>query len=99
MAPSNIDWTQYHKIGFLWVPATSSTNGSATYYLDRQQMGDAATWAQFTGQSPPPTGQPWTFGILDSQHLAIMIGTGTNQPMTVQSVNVWQASAAGNLVQ
>jgi hypothetical protein len=29
----------------------------------------------------------------------MMLGTGTTQPMTVQGVSVWQASAANNLTE
>jgi hypothetical protein len=99
-APADIDWRQYHKIGFLWLPATASTSGSATFYLDDQQVGVATTWSQFAAQTPPPGGNaPWTFGIIDMQHLSLMIGTGIGQPMTVRSVKVWQGSSAANLSQ
>jgi hypothetical protein len=39
------------------------------------------------------------FGAIDGQHLVFIFGTGTNAPMTVESVQVWQASAANNLTQ
>ena len=42
---------------------------------------------------------PWTFGILDQQHVVLILGTGPGEPMTIESVNVWQASAANNLVE
>jgi hypothetical protein len=97
--PRNIDWTQYHKFGFLWIPATARTQGSATFYLDERKLGPVQTWTQFTDQDPPPgRGVAWTYGILDNQHIAILLGSGTGQPLTVQSVKVWQSSAAGNLV-
>jgi hypothetical protein len=35
---------------------------------------------------------------MDTHHMILILGTGTDQPMTVQSVKVWQASAANNLV-
>jgi hypothetical protein len=52
---------------------------------------------------PPTLGTPanpagTAFNILDVRQLAILFGTGTNTPMTVWSLTVWQASAAGNSV-
>ena len=34
--------------------------------------------------------------LFDRQHLAILLDSGPRQPMTVKSVNVWQATADGN---
>ncbi len=34
--PSATDFTQYHKYGWLWVPATATKNGYAQYYFDGQ---------------------------------------------------------------
>lgn len=94
-----MNWNVYHKLGFLWVPATSSTSGSLTWWLDDIQQGSAQTYAQFTTQSPPPGGAAtWTYGVIDQQHISVMLGTGVNQFLTIQSVRVWQASSAGNLV-
>jgi hypothetical protein len=36
---------------------------------------------------------------MDGRHLFLILGTGTDQPTTVKSVTVWQASAANNLVE
>lgn len=96
--PVNTDFTQYHRYGFLWVPATAIANGFAEYYFDGQKVGEATLWSESTGQEPPPIA-PWTFSILDKNHLVLILGTGIGEPMTIISVNVWQASAAGNLVQ
>jgi hypothetical protein len=96
---TGFNWNTYHKVGMLWIPATGGTNGSATFYLDDVQQGSPVTWSQFTTQSPPPGGSAtWTFGVYDNQHVAVILGTGLNQFLTVQSVRVWQASSAGNLV-
>jgi hypothetical protein len=97
--PLNTDFTQYHSFGFLWVPATTATLGYAQYYFDNEPTSDIVTWAPYTGEAPPPGLAPWTFGILDSQHLALLLGNGPNEPMTIRSVNVWQASAAANIKQ
>ncbi|MDD5675683.1 MAG: chitobiase/beta-hexosaminidase C-terminal domain-containing protein, partial [Chitinivibrionales bacterium] len=34
----------------------------------------------------------WTYGVLDQQHLVLILGSGSRGPMTVQSVNAWQKS-------
>ena len=92
------DLTQFHKYGFLWVPATVSTSGYAKFYFDDIQLGNTITWTQFTNQSPPPTSSTsWTFGILDYQQLVLILGTGPGQPMTVKSVKVWQTNTSSNL--
>jgi hypothetical protein len=49
-------------------------------------------------EAPPPTNQPWAFSILDHSHLFIILETGTTQPMTVQSVDVWQTGTPAYLV-
>lgn len=96
--PPQTDWSLYHRIAMLWVPATSGSSGSVTFYFDDEPMGSPVTYSQFTGQAPPPGGAAaWTFGILDQQHLVLIFGTGSSTPIKVRSVNVWQASAASNL--
>jgi hypothetical protein len=47
----------------------------------------------------PPVNQPWAFGRLDHQHLVLIVGTGPNEPVTIRSVNAWQAAASNNLHQ
>jgi hypothetical protein len=95
--PDKTDFRQYHKYGFLWVPATAAAPGFAQYYFDDSLTSDRVTWTSFADQAPPPGLAPWTFGVIDQQHLAVILDTGAGQPMTVKSVNVWQASRAGNL--
>jgi hypothetical protein len=96
--PSNTNFSQYHRYGFLLVPATHSKKGYAEYYFDGKKIGDRTSWSKYTNQPPPPGSQPWTFGIIDRQHLVLILGTGYNQPMTIRSVNVWQASEAQNII-
>jgi hypothetical protein len=62
-------------------------------------MGADRRWTKFDNQPPPPTNQPWAFGRLDQEHLVLILGTGPNEPMTIRSVNVWQASDSNNLHQ
>jgi hypothetical protein len=98
-APPETDYRSFHKFGFLWVPATRSTQGYARYYFDGAATDDIIIWDLYTNQPPPPGQAPWAFGIIDQQHLVLILGTGTEQPMTVASVSVWQSSPAKNLRQ
>jgi len=95
--PSKTDFTKFHSFGFLWVPATSTAMGYARYYFDGIATSDRVTWSKYSDQPPPPGLAPWTFGIIDRQHLVIALTTGPNQPLTIKKVIVYQASAAHNL--
>lgn len=97
--PTTTDFTQYHRYGFLWVPATATTEGYTRAYFDGEPIGTQVQWTPFTNQTPTPNGQSWAFGVMDQQHLVLILGTGVSEPMTIESVNVWQASAANNLHQ
>jgi hypothetical protein len=97
--PDGTDFTQYHRYGFLWVPATDTAQGYAEYYFDDKQTNDKITWTKFRGEPPPPGTTPWTFGVIDQQHLVVLLDSGPRQPMTVKSVNIWQSSSTGNLKQ
>ena len=94
---SGVDLKQYHYYGTLWIPATATTPGSVSFYLDGNLINSGVTWTQFANQAPPPgPGAPWTFGIIDQQHLALTFGSGS-APITVRSVNVWQNGSACNV--
>jgi hypothetical protein len=95
--PPSTDLTQYHTYGLLWVPASAAGGGYAEFYFDRNPVGKKIVWAKFTNQDGAPDGQPWKFGVLDNHHLALILGTGVGKPMTVASVNVWQASDQQNV--
>jgi hypothetical protein len=95
--PAGTHFTQYHRYGFLWVPATSTSMGYAQFFFDDVQVGYTYEWELLGEPPPPPTNQPWAFGILDQQHLFIILGTGQSQPMTVQSVDVWQSDASEDI--
>lgn len=95
--PQHTDFSQYHRYGFLWIPATNTRSGSVKFYFDGEQIGVETRWTQFTNQLSTPIGQSWQYGILDRQHLVLILGTGAREPMTVQSVTVWQASANENI--
>jgi hypothetical protein len=94
--PIDTDFTRYHRYGFLWVPATATRDGYAEHYFDGRRVGGRIAWRQYTNQAPPPR-PPWMFSIIDHNHLVLILGTDLNEPMTVQSVNVWQTSDAQNM--
>jgi len=95
--PGETNFLAYHSYGFLWLPATPEKKGIGRFYFDGKQIGEDVEWEMFSNQQGIPDAQPWKFGIIDKQHLVLILGTGPNQPMTVRSVNVWQASDAQNL--
>jgi len=97
--PPGTNFNAYHRYGFLWVPATATRAGYAEYYFDNQRVGQRTTWTMFNDAVVPSASvQPWTFGIMDRQHLVLVLGTGVGEPMTVAAVYVWQASAANNQI-
>lgn len=96
---SNQNWNNPTKIGLLWVPATATTPGYAAWYLNDVLQPPNTYWTQFTGQAPPPGTAPWTYGIVDLQHLVLLLGNGPSSALTAYSVKVWQASNANKLAQ
>lgn len=96
-----IDFSVFHKFGFLWVPATSGSSGFAKFYVDDVQVANTVTWAlnNDAGLGPPPAGTQIA-SILDKRHLLLILGNSTQDPQAIQfvikSVNVWQASDSGN---
>lgn len=92
---------QVHYWGALWVPATVSTNGYIQMYLDGVKRGPPVSWSQYVAasDSPPPSGStPWAFGVVDVNHLVLFLSAGTNTPINVNSVNVWQINGSGNVI-
>jgi hypothetical protein len=88
-----------NKYGTLWVPATATTQGYLKSYFNGVQFGQTITWDQYNSANPPPPVLGMTAGsILDTQQVALILGTDVQCPMQVLSVTVWQASTAGNLV-
>jgi hypothetical protein len=98
--PAGTNFNQYHRYGLLWIPATATRQGSLTYYFDGVQVGPSVTWTQYVGQAPPPgASSPWTFGVIDQQHLILIFGTSATTPMRIKQIVVWQASTANDLRQ
>jgi hypothetical protein len=81
------DFSQPNRFGFLWIPATSSSQGQAAFFFNGNQVG-SQSWSQGQG----------IFSALDGQQLTLILGAGANSPMKVWSVQVWQASTAGDSI-
>jgi len=92
-----VNFSDYHTYGALWVPATDTADGYIQWYFDGAQVGERVSWTQLTSLwATPPS--PFSFGIGDLQHLVLILGTGTQYPMTVGSVSVWQQAGNNNLI-
>ncbi len=98
VVPEGTDFSEYHRYGFLWVPATETKKGLARFYFDGEQVGPDRRWNRYNNEPPPPIGKSWAFGIIDQRHLVLILSTGLKQPMTVKEVSVWQKDASSNLV-
>ncbi len=96
-----IDFSVFHKFGFLWVPATAISSGFAKFYVDDVQVANTVTWAlnNDAGTTPPPSGTQIA-SILDKRHPFLILGNSSQDPQAIQfivkSVNVWQATDANN---
>lgn len=108
--PGGVLNTGTHRWGWLWVPATASTQGYSKRFIDGVQIGPTSYWNLYnattelwsgSGAQPanfPPTASGVTFNVIDTLHLAPILGGSNSVKMTVSSVVVWQASSANNLV-
>ena len=98
--PTGVNPSQPNTYGFLWVPATSTAQGYAKWYFDGQQIGPTVHWNQYDPSAPPaPVNGSTAYSVLDTRHLALILGTNPSDPMTVSNVQVWQASAANDIFQ
>jgi hypothetical protein len=103
-SPSGAVYTQSNRYGFLWVPATAKQMGYAKWFFNDVQVGNTITWSPYDAASPPPPSEAngTAYSVLDTRHLALILGgPGVNDAginSTVESVSVWQATAANNLV-
>jgi hypothetical protein len=94
--PAGTDSSKPHKDGWLWVPASANANGYAQAYFDDAKVGPLYTWRLYQpGDSQGQTG-PQRYAAADRQHLQLIVGTGTANPMTVYGVSVWQRPGAMN---
>jgi hypothetical protein len=97
--PAGADYTKPNTYGFLWVPATATSQGYAKFYFNGVQVGNTITWNQYDPSAgPAPSINNGTaFSVLDKLHLALILGAGSSTPNTVYNVQVWQASAANDI--
>ena len=97
--PKGTDWKKYHKIGALWVPAAKGVKGYITFYFDGLPM-NTFYWERFAPDEGPPLvpaiARSTTHSVSDVLHMALILGGAEKAPMTIRSVNVWQASDANN---
>lgn len=99
VSTSDVDWRQPHKVAGRWIPATDTSRGSIAFFFDDRQVAEWS-WSKFDGQlhSPPITSETaWRFGVIDQQHLVLLINGGYKWPMTVHSIKVWQRDASKNI--
>ena len=82
--PANFDPSQEHTYGFLWEPATATTQGLAEMFVDNVQMGPTYQWTQGSGP----------FSNMDTLPIEVIFGTGSANPMKVYDLQVWQKSTA-----
>jgi hypothetical protein len=100
LVPAGTDFAAYHRYGCLWVPATPSTQGYLKFYFDSAQTGSTFYWNYDDPthpSAPPPRNYATAMSGMDRRHMLLILGTGRDQPMTVQSVSVWQVSPDNNL--
>ena len=94
-APAGVDVTKPHKIGFLWVPATATSQGYVKTYYDGVEAGPTYTWNQWTGGNVPGQDVP-PFSAMDVGGRRILLGTGSKNPLTLHAFEVWQKDASKN---
>jgi len=92
------NYTVRHRYAWLWVKATNSTQGYIKNYIDGVQVGRTYTWSQFVnGRSweDSKNNDPWA--VMDTGRYRLLVGSNQQNPMTVYSVEVWQANDSANL--
>jgi hypothetical protein len=109
LTPAGTDFSKTHRYGTLWVPSTGSgqttkTQGYLQNYFDGVALGPKFYWDYHDPDAggypaPPPVNGSTAMSGMDFRHMFLLLGTETEHPMTVYSVNVWQASTANNLVE
>ena len=83
--PPGFDPSKPHTYGWLWVPATSTSEGYGQAFLDGQAVTDKITWtpgSQFDG--------------IDRNKAQVIFGTGSANPMTVYNAQIWQKDSSAD---
>lgn len=89
---------EFHRYGFLWQPAKGDEFGRLTFYFDGTPLGQPIEYIEFDKQTPPFDSRTrWAYGVIDKQHLILILGAGRSTPMRVRAVNVWQADRRMNI--
>ena len=79
------NFSKPNTYGFLLIPATANRQGSAQWFFNGRQVGKTITF-----------GQSGLYSTLNTQSVKMLLGTGSNNPMTVYSASVWQAAGDGS---
>jgi hypothetical protein len=95
--PLSTNFSDYHKYGALWVPATPNSDGYMQWFFDGAAIGHKLTWSKWTNSLGAIVSEAKAFGIGDAQHVALILGTGRAYKMTIGNVSVWQATTSKNL--
>jgi hypothetical protein len=74
--------------------ATATTQGSAKFYFNGQQVGNTITWSQYI---PGQTAAQNPYAVMDSLHMVPILGAGNGSTNTVSNLQVWQASASNDI--
>lgn len=101
LVTNQTNWNIWHIYGMLWVPQNGATPGYVQWFFDNNPgpkmyyiapIGSPPLSGQASGHFEPdtPASAAATYSILDSQRLAISLGTDPNWPMSVKWVRVWQ---------
>jgi hypothetical protein len=91
--PQAFKYTDYHRYGVLWIPASETSKGFIQYYLDGLAVTKKFEYVAYNASSAVPpisSAKPWLFGVLDRHHLMLVLGTGVDVPMSIRDVGVWQ---------
>lgn len=92
------NFASYNTAAMLWVPATATTAGYVNYYWNGAQVSHTSYTQLTAADLPPPSAStPWSFGIIDQDHLMLIAGSNNTFPITVSNVQVWQANGVNNL--
>ena len=84
----------FHIYGLLWVPASKNgSTGLIEMYYDGTLVASTVTnYSSSAGAIPSfePSNPNGVFSIVDSQHFPLILGCGTNWPMNIDWVKVYQ---------